>query len=139
VQPVYDLEKFKDLNVSAQILNYYHHNELSKFKYEYLSKETNLKAAEDDPSQLSTIAKTIVISDALPNVCNFYAVVSETTLHISPVQNALNKLGERMSKLRTAFEQVESQNKVDEVTKSLLLGTVDPGVNGGLPKYMVIN
>ena len=107
---------------------------MNKFKYERLSSKN---VNEEDATLWWTIAKSIVLSNTLPNVCNFYPVVSETTVEISPVQNALNKLSERMEKLKSAYEHVASRNEVDEVTKSLILSTIDSGVFGGLPKYKV--
>jgi hypothetical protein len=56
-------------------------------------------------------------------------------MDISPVQNAINTVRERMNKLKNAYERIEKLKEVDEGTKSLIQGTVDPGVNGGLPKY----
>jgi hypothetical protein len=56
-------------------------------------------------------------------------------MDISPVQNAINTVRERMNKLKNAYERIEKLKEVDEGTKSLVQGTVDPGVNGGLPKY----
>lgn len=133
VQPVYEpKDKFKDLHISIQILNYYYHNEVNKFKYSY-RKESKLN--EENPTLWWLIEKTVVISNTLPNVINFYPVTNEITVEISPVQNALNALNERMIKLKNASEHINSLNEVDEGTKSLIQGTVDPGVNGGLPKY----
>ena len=42
-----------------------------------------------------------------------------------------------MDKLNTSFDDIEKNMSVDENTKSLLQGTIDAGVNGGLPKYKV--
>lgn len=135
VQPVYvPKEKFKNLNISNQILNYYQHNQVDKFKYTY-RKESKLN--ENDATLWWTIEKTISISDTLPNVINFYPSTNETTLEISPIQNALNKLQEQIDKLNASYEEVEKNMSVDENTKSLLQGTIDAGVNGGLPKYKV--
>ena len=136
VTPIYEpKEKFKDLNMPNEILNYYYHNEVNKFKYAY-RKDTKLN--EDDPTLWWSIEKTIVISNALPNVINFYPVISEVTLEVSPIQNALNKLQDRMHQLQKAHDNIENVKSVDNETISLIQGTVDPGVNGGLPKYKVI-
>ena len=115
-------------------MKYYHHNEVKKFKYTF-RKDTKLN--EDNPTLWWSLEKSVEIANTLPNVINFYPVVNEITEEISPVQNALNALNERMLKLKKACEHVENLNEVDEGTKSLIQGTVDPGVNGGLPKYKV--
>ncbi len=73
--------------------------------------------------------------DKLPNVVNFYPVIDCVIIDISPVQNAINTVKDRMNKLKLAYERIENLREVDESAKSLIQGTVDPGVNGGLPKY----
>lgn len=135
VQPIYEPKaKFKDLSISDQIMKYYEHNEVKRFKYTF-RKDTKL--CEDNPTLWWILEKSVEIANTLPNVINFYPVTSESTKEISPVQNAINALNERMVKLKKACEHVTTINEVDEGTKSLIQGTVDPGVNGGLPKYKV--
>jgi hypothetical protein len=135
VQPVYEpKDNLKDLNISDQIIKYYHHNEIKKFKFTFRKDD---KLNESNATLWWVLEKSVEIANTLPNVINFYPVVDETTEEISPVQNALNALHERILKLKKAREHVENSNEVDEGTNSLIQGTVDPGVNGGLPKYKV--
>jgi hypothetical protein len=79
----------------------------------------------------------VVISNVLPNVINFYPVIGEEVSEISPIQNALNTVKERYDKLKLVLNKIDNTHEVDETAKSLIQGTVDPGVNGGLPKYKV--
>jgi hypothetical protein len=134
VQPVYEpKDKFKSLkNISPNIINYYHHNEVNTFKYTF-RKDTKIQ--EDDTTLWWTKETTIKISNSLPSLINFYPVIDEITIDISPIQNAINTVKERFEKLKFVLEKLENEMNVDESMKSLIQGTVDPGVNGGLPKY----
>lgn len=135
VQPVYEQkENLKGLNLNAQILKYYHHNEVNKFKFTY-RKDTKL--IEDDPTLWWLKEKILVISNQLPDVINFYPVTSEITVDISPIQNAVNSVKERLDKLKSVYSKIETTREVAETDKSLIQGTIDAGVLGGLPKYKV--
>lgn len=136
VHPVYEQkEKLKGLKLSTQILKYYLHNEVNKFKYTF-RKDTKLN--EDDPTLWWLKEKILSTSNQLPDVINFYPVISEHTIDISPIQNAINTVRERLEKLKVAYTKIESSHEVVETDKSLIQGTIDAGVLGGLPKYKVI-
>lgn len=81
--------------------------------------------------------KTFIITDILPNVISFYPVISESVADISPVQNAIDTVRNREEKLKNAQNYLENNREINSDIKSLIQGTVDPGVNGGLPKYRV--
>lgn len=84
VQPVYEeKEKLRGLTLSAQVLKYYLHNEVSKFKYTF-RKDTKLN--EDDPTLWWLKENVLTASTQLPDVINFYPIVSEQTIDISPIQ-----------------------------------------------------
>jgi hypothetical protein len=70
-------------------------------------------------------------------VINFYPVVSEFSVDISPLQNAINTVKDRLDKLKSAYGKIELTREVGETDKSLIQGTIDAGVLGGLPKYKV--
>jgi hypothetical protein len=133
VQPIYEpKEQFKGLNIPPRVLNYYHHNEVNKFKFTF-RKETKLN--EDDPTLWWLTEKVVIISNSLPDIINFYPVTEETTIDISPIQNAVNSVRERLEKLKQVYQKIERSHEVEEIDKSLIQGTIDPGVLGGLPKY----
>lgn len=133
VQPIYEpKEQFKGLKISSKVLKYYHHNEVDKFKFSY-RKESKLN--EDDPTLWWLKEKCVQISNPLPDVINFYPVVQEILTDISPIQNAVNTVKERLDKLKCSYNKIELNHEVDEADKSLIQGTIDPGVMGGLPKY----
>lgn len=133
VQPIYEpKEQFKNLNLSTQLVKYYQHNEVNKFKFSF-RKDTKLN--EDDPTLWWLREKYVTISNSLPDVINFYPVIHETSLDISPIQNAINTVKERLEKLKKSYNKIDLNKEVCESDKSLIQGTIDPGVLGGLPKY----
>lgn len=79
-----------------------------------------------------------IITDALPHVINFYPVKSESTHDVSPIENALNTVRDRLEKLKETYNTIEKTGQVNETAKSLIQGTIDAGVLGGLPRYKVI-
>lgn len=81
--------------------------------------------------------KIFTISNALPDVINFYPVIKETTYDVSPVESALNTVRERLEKLNEAYNNIQRTHEVVETAKSLIQGTIDAGVLGGLPRYKV--
>jgi hypothetical protein len=84
VQPVYEEKaKLKGLALSPQVLKYYLHNEVSKFKYTF-RKDTKLN--EDDPTLWWLKENILTTSTQLPDVINFYPVISENAVDISPIQ-----------------------------------------------------
>lgn len=122
-------EAFK---VTPKLIKYYEHNEVKKFKYSY-RKDSVLN--EDDPTMWWLVEKHIIISNPLPSVINFYDVVDEKSINISPIKNAINIVRERLDMLKESFNKIETKNEVSEADKLLIQGTIDPGVLGGLPKY----
>lgn len=52
-------------------------------------------------------------------------------------KNAINTVRERLDKIKTAYAKIETSREVVETDKSLIQGTIDAGVLGGLPKYKV--
>lgn len=133
VQPVYEpKEHLKNLNLSPQILKYYHHNEVNKFKFSF-RKETKLD--EQDPTLWWLKEKCVTISDPLPNVINFYPVIQEFSNDISPIQNAINTVKERLGLLKASYNRIKTTNEVAQSDRSLIQGTIDAGVLGGLPNY----
>ena len=133
VNPIYEEnDAFKTLKVSPMLTKYYEHNEIKKFKYSY-RKDSVLN--EDDPTLWWLVEKYVTISNQLPDVINFYEITEEKTIDISPIQNAINIVSERLLKLKEAVSKIEFNNQVNETDKLLIQGTIDPGVSGGLPKY----
>ncbi|RNA41498.1 dedicator of cytokinesis 1 isoform X1 [Brachionus plicatilis] len=90
---------------------------------------------EEDPTLWWLVEKYVTISNPLPDVINFYPVIDENTVHISPIQNAINIVSERLEKLKESYNKIQVENEVSESDKLLIQGTIDPGVLGGLPKY----
>ena len=82
--------------------------------------------------------KIFTISNTLPDVINFYPVIHENTYDVSPVESALNTVRDRLEKLDEAYKIIERTREVVETAKSLIQGTIDAGVLGGLPRYKVI-
>ena len=105
---------------------------MNKFKFTF-RKDTKLN--EDDPTLWWLIEKAVIISNNLPDVINFYPVIHDTTIDISPIQNATNSVKERLDRLKLVYAKIEKTREVEEIDKSLIQGTIDPGVLGGLPKY----
>ena len=68
---------------------------------------------------------------------NFYPVINEATYDVSPVDSALNTVRDRLEKLHEAYKSIERTHEVFEAAKSLIQGTIDAGVLGGLPRYKV--
>ena len=135
VHPIYEpKDQFKNLNLSQQVLNYYRHNEVIKFKYSF---RANNKLNENDPTLWWLKESTVVITNLLPDVINFYPVTFEQTVDISPVQSAINTVRERLEKLNGCYAKIQKIQEVEESSKSLIQGTIDAGVMGGLPKYKV--
>lgn len=133
VNPIYEpIDIFKTIQVKPMLIKYYEHNEIKKFKYSY-RKDSVLN--EDDPTLWWLVEKYVTISNPLPDVINFYEITDEKTIDISPIQNAINIVSERLFKLKEAFRKIEIKNQVNETDKLLIQGTIDPGVLGGLPKY----
>jgi hypothetical protein len=79
----------------------------------------------------------VEISNVLPDVINFYPVIKETTTDISPIENAITKVNDRLEQVKHIYAKIERTQRVEENDKSIIQGTVDAGVNGGLPKYKV--
>ena len=110
MQPVYEpKDNLKDLNISDQIIKYYHHNEIKKFKFTFRKDD---KLNESNATLWWVLEKSVEIANTLPNVINFYPVVDETTEEISPVQNALNALHERILKLKRRASTSKTQMKL---------------------------
>lgn len=79
----------------------------------------------------------ITISNPLPDVVSFYPVVQETSEDISPIQFAINQVKEKLERLKLEHTQMQQNRQVTESSKSIIQGTLDAGVGGGLPKYKV--
>lgn len=81
--------------------------------------------------------KIVTIKNTLPNVINFYPVINEITNDISPVQSAINNVKEQLDRLNLYLVDIQEKHCMTDDHMRLIQGTVDAGVNGGLPKYQV--
>lgn len=135
MDPIYEpKEKFLSLNIPYKFLKYYQHNEVSKFKHTY-RKDTKLN--EEDATLWWLKEKIVTIKNPLPNIINFYPIDPENIIlsDISPVRSAINNVREQYEKLKVNLDGIKSDKKICDEHTRLIQGTVDAGVNGGLPKY----
>lgn len=81
--------------------------------------------------------RVVTIKYSLPNVISFYPVDKIELNDISPIQSAINNVKEQFTKLEINLEDMEETKTLKDDYIRLIQGTVDAGVNGGLPKYEV--
>lgn len=68
---------------------------------------------------------------------NFYPVKTEILTDISPVQSAINNVREQYDKLNLYLNDIQEKRQITDDHTRLIQGSIDAGVNGGLPKYQV--
>ena len=79
----------------------------------------------------------VTIKESLSNVVSFYPVDKIELNDISPIQSAINNVKEQFMKLEINLEDIKVKKNIKDEHTRLIQGTVDAGVNGGLPKYEV--
>jgi hypothetical protein len=116
------------------VQRYYQHNEVNKFK---AGCRSSTKFDERDPTVWPQIEKHYTIANRLPDVINFYPVIGEQVVEITPIQLARNTVQKRLDNLVSFCARVDSLCEVEHQVKSLIQSTIDSGVSGGLPLYKV--
>ncbi len=124
--------EFANVSLSQKLISYYQSNEVDQFRHSY-RKETKLNEA--DPTMWWVRERTVRITNSLPSVINFYPVKSELLIDISPIQNAINNVRKQYDNLKLYLDEMHEKNHVQDTHIRIIQGTVDAGVNGGLPKY----
>jgi dedicator of cytokinesis protein 1 len=133
LDPIYKpKDEFESLSLSPKLISYYQSNEVDKFRH-YYRKETKLNEA--DPTTWWSRERTVQIRNNLPGVINFFPVKSEVIIDISPIQNAINNVRKQYDNLKLYLKEINEKNQVLDSHIRIIQGTVDAGVNGGLPKY----
>lgn len=152
--PVVDIKsKFACDDISSidnSILIYHKYNECDKFEFSRrISKPipatTSLKANDASPKGAGDEfadmwrERTTLSTNTLPGMLAFFPVYFQEPSVISPIESAIEDLeraNDRLSAMVNRFKADEGRQEEDvRLLGQLLLGVVDPAVNGGITKY----
>ncbi|KAL2077285.1 hypothetical protein ACEWY4_026789 [Coilia grayii] len=136
VQPVLEIPpRLKNKPVPDQIINFYKSNYVQRFHYS----RPVMKGTVDPSNEFASMwieRTTFCTAYKLPGILRWFEVTQLTHATISPLENAIETMGNTNEKILTMINQYQGDDSLPINPLSMLLnGIVDPAVMGGFAKY----
>ncbi|XP_076148096.1 dedicator of cytokinesis 2 [Alosa pseudoharengus] len=136
VQPILEIPlRLKNKPVPDQIINFYKSNYVQRFHYS----RPVMKGTVDKSNEFASMwieRTTFSTAYKLPGILRWFEVTSMTHATISPLENAIETMGNTNEKILTMINQYQGDESLPINPLSMLLnGIVDPAVMGGFAKY----
>ncbi|XP_056625482.1 LOW QUALITY PROTEIN: dedicator of cytokinesis protein 2 [Triplophysa dalaica] len=136
VQPILEIPpRLRNKPVPDQIINFYKSNYVQRFQYSRPVRKGKVDP-ENEFASMWIERTTFITAYKLPGILRWFEAVSMTHTTVSPLENAIETMGNTNEKILTLINQYQCDDTLAINPLSMLLnGIVDPAVMGGFAKY----